>query len=246
MSIELQEARNKLDILEEMASNSQLILTDLFSNGVSDSNFLYQVNIKGKYILDYLIEHLKRLQEFEGTILKANAYDLDVYFPALKYGEFQSFQPEDKIIEIDMNKKTYRICKGDIQKYLNVMETKYELETCELSDFWKKYEDFNFKNRLKNAYMSLFSTKKLHIRINDFIYTLFVPKEKIENAINREQEKVNKKNEQNLKYYNERIGLQNFYKENAPMQINMIHSKQHEIAKYLVQLGYKEDNGMSY
>ena len=54
LSIELQEARKELDILENLANNPQLILTDLFGGGTSELNFLYQVNIKGKYINMYL------------------------------------------------------------------------------------------------------------------------------------------------------------------------------------------------
>lgn len=245
MSIELQEARKKLDILEKLASNPELIMTDLFSEGVSGSNFLYQVNVNGKYILDYLVEYLRTLHVFDGTLPKFQSYDLNIYVPALKHGEYKQFQPEDKIMKVNVDRRTYRLCDKDIQKYSDVMSKVYELETCELSDFWKKYEDFTFKNRVKNAFKSLTTDKKLHIRLWDFVFTLIVSKKKVDVALDREREKVNSKNEYNQKYYNERIDLQNYYMENAPNHITLIHSKQNEIVDYLTCLGYQEDNEMS-
>ena len=44
-----------------------------------------------------------------------------------------------------------------------------------------------------------------------------------------------------MKWFKERIELQNFYKENAPKQIELIRSKQKEIAEYLIELRYKEE-----
>lgn len=245
MSIELQEVRKKLDVLEELTNNPELILTNLFSEGVSGSNFLYQVNIKGKFILDYLIEHLKTLHIFDETLLKFQSYELHIYFPSLKYGKYKQFQSEDKIIKLDIDKKTYKLCDKDIQKYSDVMEKVYELEVCELPEFWKKYENFNLKNRVKNAFMSLLTDKKLHIRVWDFIFILTVTKKKIDTALYREREKVNSKNTRNQNYYDEQVDLQNYYKENAPNHISMIQYKQKEIVNYLTHLGYKEDIEMS-
>ena len=245
MSIELQEARKKLDILEKLASNPELIMTDLFSEGVSGSNFLYQVNVNGKYILDYLVEYLRTLHVFVGTLPKFQSYDLNIYVTALKHGEYKQFQSEDKIMKINVDKRTYRLCDKDIKKYSNIVSKVYNLETCELSDFWKKYEDFTLKNRVKNAFKSLTTSKKLHIRLWDFVFILIVSKKKVDAALDREIEKVNSENEYNQKYYNERIDLQNYYIENAPNHIASIRSKQNEIVDYLTRLGYQEDNEMS-
>lgn len=236
MSIELQEARKKLDILEELTNNPELILTNLFNEGVSDSNFLYQVNIKGKYILDYLIEHLKTLHIFDETLLKFQSYELHIYFHSLKYGRYKQFQSEDKIIKLNIDKRTYELCDKDIQRYSDVMDKVYELEVCELPEFWKKYENFTLKNRVKNAFMSLLTDKKLHIRLLDFIFTLIVAKKKIDTALNKEREKVNSKNAHNQSYYDERVDLQNYYKENAPNHISKIRYKQKEIVNYLTHL----------
>ena len=244
MSIELQEARKKLDILEKLTNNPELILTDLFSNSVSDNNFLYQVNVNGRYILDYLVDYLKTLDVFNDSFIKLQSHDIHIYIPSLKYGEYQNLQSDDKIMKIDIDNRTYRLCYESIEKYTDTMSKEYKLEICELSDFWKKYENFGFKNRVKNAFMSLTTDKKLHIRLWDFIYILIVSKKKVNAALNREREKVNRKNERNLKYYNEHVDLQNFYKENAPMQIDMIHKKQKEIITFLNQIGYKEEPEM--
>ena len=89
------------------------------------------------------------------------------------------------------------------------------------------------------------TSKKLHIRLWDFVFILIVSKKKVDAALDREIEKVNSENEYNQKYYNERIDLQNYYIENAPNHIASIRSKQNEIVDYLTRLGYQEDNEMS-
>ena len=54
------------------------------------------------------------------------------------------------------------------------------------------------------------------------------------------KQEIEEKNERKQYFYNEQIELQNFYKENAPMQIRKIREKQKEIAEYLKSLGYIE------
>lgn len=245
MSIELQDARKKLDILEKLTNNPELILTDLYSEGVSGVNFLYQVNVKGKHILDYLVDYLKTLHIFDGTFPEFQSCDLNVYVPALEHEEHQQFQFKDKIMKINIDKKTYKLCDRDIQGYLDVMSKIYKLQICELSDFWMKYKNFTFKNRVKNAFKSLINKKNLHIRLWDFIFILFVSKKKINAALDREIEEVDSRNKCNQKHFNKQIDLQNYYIENAPSHITTIRSKQNEIVNYLTRLGYEEDTEMN-
>ena len=244
MSIELKEARKKLDIIEKCANNPNLILTDLFSERVSGSNFLYQVNIDGKYILDYLVDYLKTLPVFEWCSLKCNAYDLKVYAPALKYGKHKEFQSDDLIVKVDMDKKTYKLCLREIKNYENIMNNVYEFTPYELSDFWKQFEDLTLKKRTKNAFAALSTNKKLHIRVYDFFFHFCVSKNNVEDALKREKDKIERNNDSKLKFYNEDIDRQKFYIENAPDYIEKIKNKQIEIAKFLESLGYKEDKEM--
>ena len=76
MSISLEEARRKLDILEKSSDEPELILTDLFSEGVSGMNFLYQVRVNGKYIIDYLKEYLNVINPFKNCIIMNNSLHL--------------------------------------------------------------------------------------------------------------------------------------------------------------------------
>lgn len=244
MSIELQEARKKLDILEKIANNPELIMTDVFSEDTESINFLYQVKINEKHILEYFTDYLGTLHIFNNTLLKFRDNTLNIYVPELNY-KCEQFKSEDKIIKVNLGKKVYKVCCNDIQKYSDVMATVYELETCELSDFWKKYENFTFRNRVKNAFKTLITDKKLHIRLWDFVFTLIVSKKKVNAAVEREREKVNNNNKNNQKLYNKQIELQNYYIKNAPNHIDSIHSKQNDIAKYLISLGYQEDKEMS-
>lgn len=247
MSIELQEARKELDILENLANNPQLILTDLFGGGTSELNFLYQVNIKGKYILDYLIEYLKTLKIFNNTKLKFQSGDLRVYVYSLKHGEYQEYQPDDGIMEIDIENKTFFVSESCIKNYEKVMNENYELETVVLDEYWQKLTDLSLKNRLYQVKKLLFSNKKLHIKIADTYFWLVAVlmkkyKEKIKKGLDKEIARIDERNQYNEKEFYRKIDLQNFYKGKAPEHIKQIRSKQKEIVDYLVGLGYKEDN----
>ena len=49
MSIELKDARNKLDVLEKFINNPELIMSDLSVYGVSDYDFLFKnITVNGK------------------------------------------------------------------------------------------------------------------------------------------------------------------------------------------------------
>lgn len=238
MSIEIQEARKILDILEQIANNPQLILTDLFSKDSNTYSLLYEIDMQGKRYSEYIPEYLQFLDVFSDTIIGVWGDSLHICVSSLKHGDYQD---KDRIINIDLSKKTYRFHHETINNYTSIMEKEYKLETYELSDFWKKFENFTIKKRLKGAFSSLVSDKKFHVRLSDFIYLLIVPRKKIDYTLAKVKEENREKNERSLYFYNERIALQNFYKENASAQIEKIRRKQEEIAEYLKSIGYVED-----
>lgn len=88
MSISIQEAYKTLDTLQQMADNPELIMTGLFSRGVSDMNFPYQVNINGKYIFDYLKEYLQKIPVFKDCVVRICSADVYIDIPGLKYDFF--------------------------------------------------------------------------------------------------------------------------------------------------------------
>lgn len=242
MSISLEEARHKLDILEKLASDPKLIFTDLFSYGLSDSNFLYQIEINDKYILDYFKECILNLPVFKDCIVKNNSYYFFVYLPHLKIGKYSDFVSEDKIVKIDANNRKFKIITESIDNYDSVINKKYTCERKELGEFWRRFKDLSFKNRVKNAFKSLVSEKKFYIRIMDFIFWFTVTKNKINSALGREQAKIDSSNIYNKKLYEENIEIQEYYKQYAPSHIEFIKNKQKEIYEYLISLGYTEDN----
>ena len=245
MSISLEEARHKLDVLEKLASDPKLILTDLFSEGVSGSNFLYQVKVNDKYILDYLKEHILNLSVFKDCIVENNSYDFFVYFPSLKIGKHSNLTGEDKIAKIDAESKEFKITTECINDYESVMNREYTYERKELSEFWQRFKDLSFKSRIKNAFKSLVSNKKIHIRISDFIFWFTITNKKVNVVLDREQQKVDNSNTYNKKRYKEDIERQNYYRKYAPTHIECIKKKQKEIYEYLISLGYTENKDMS-
>ena len=229
-----------LDILERLVNNPELIMTELFTEGVTDCQFLYQVNVNGKYILDYLNEYLKTLPVFNDTDIQIAHCLLYISVPALRCERYPRLQIKDRILIVDIYERTYEFYKYDIKTYTDEMNNDYELKTYELSKFWKKYENFTLKNRIKNAFLSLTTNKSLHVRLSDFVFILFVSRKKIDDAVNNERKEVEKNNKWRREDYERNVALQNFYKKYAPDHIAMIRSKQKEITDYLSSIGYSE------
>lgn len=250
MSISIEEARKKLDTLERLSNDQSLILTDLFSEGVNGSNFLYQVNINGKYIFDYLMEHLQKLHVFENCIIEQSSWDLKIYIESLKYGEYSRFERDDLIVKIDVEAKTFKLIDGCYAKYEDVINAKYKLREEKMADYLVKFINPTFKNRIRYAIEVFSSNKKVLVKLLDFVfwvgYPLFLKtRKKIAEALKEENARLNDKNQDNLDDYNEQVNKQKFYKENAPAHISKIVKKAAEIEEYLRGLGYTEDPEMS-
>jgi hypothetical protein len=243
MSISLQEARKKLDILEKLARNPELILTELFTEGVSGSNFLYQVKVNNKYILDYLKEYLLKIPVFSDCRITNSSCDFHVYVNPLRFGKYADYISDDKIIKIDADERTYNVCNKRIEEYVDMMNKVYKNEVMQLSDYWIRFQNLTFKKRFVNAYNSLKSDKK-H-KISNFFFWLHIKKSKVDEALNKEIDKINSSNKYNKESYNEDIEKQNYYLQYAPEHIQKIKDKQTEISKYLLSIGYKENTEMS-
>lgn len=241
MSLELKEAREKLDMLERLADEPNLIFTDLYAQGLNGCNFFYQVKINGKYILDYLIEHIKTLHVFDNTLPTIERSELIIYVPSINDDDHNKYHSKDKILEIDLEDRTFTICNSDLNEYEEVMAATYELKEHELDDFWKRYENLTISSRIRNAFKSLTSPQKnIGTKIADFVFHFIVSKKKVNSIIDRERNKIDKKNEYHKKRYESDISLQQFYLEHAPKHLEKAYLKQREIIDYLISLGYKE------
>lgn len=244
MSVDIKEARRKLDLLEKLANNPSLIMTDLFNDGVEGGNFLYQVNIDGKHISDYLKEHLCSLDVFKDLSLKFSSYELSVCMPGIEKLHNTGhtlIASEDRIVYINIKQHTYSITNAT-KRYTSVMNTKYELKVDELSDFWKRYEDFCFKSRIRNAINSFSNeNKSFFVKVQDFFFNLFVSADKVKNAYKREFDRVTRNNSWHEKQYNRELARQMLYNQYAPEHIKLIRKRQESISKYLDDLGYTRD-----
>lgn len=248
LSISLEDARKKLDILEQLSNAPQLILTNLLSDGLLGTNFLYQVNINGKYIMDYLREYLCSIDPFKDCIIKNNSYIFSFYLPSLKVGNHSEFNGYDLIAQINAYEKTFKLFTECIDDYNDVMSQEYQLEIVELSNWWKRFTDLRIKNRISQIREVIHSDKKLFVKIADIYFWIVMTnrqRRKIQEALERENEKVSSSNKYNKEKYEENIEKQDYYKQYAPGQIRRIRNKQKEIEDFLKDIGYIEDIGMS-
>lgn len=231
-----------------MADNPELMMTDLFSKGVSGMNFLYQININGKYILDYLQEHLQMIPIFNDCIVRICSTDVYIDIPGLKFGKHSNFQYDDHIIKFNINDREYRNVSDEVIKnYQDVMSKKYELKVKDIGEYWKRFEDLSLGSCIKKAFASLGSSKKIYVRVQDFFFWLCIPlkESKVADALQKQYDKVENNNKWEKERYEENIARQKYYLENAPSQIEKIIKKHEEIVKYLNELGYVENLEMS-
>lgn len=249
MSISIQEAYKTLDTLQQMADNPELIMTGLFSKGVSDMNFPYQVNINGKYIFDYLKEYLQKIPVFKYCVVRICSADVYIDIPGLKYGKYNEFQTNDNIIRFNIIGRGYTTTSGEvINNYQDIMSKTYELEVKGIEEFWRRFEDLSLVSCIRNAFSSFHSSKKIHVRVQDFFFWLYIPfkKRKVSEVLQKQYDKLESNNKWAKEQYEKDIARQKFYREHAPKQIEKIKKKQEEIVQYLNGLGYVENADKSF
>lgn len=240
MSMEINEARKKLDMLEQLAGHPELIFTNLYKKGVHDGRFLQEITMDSMDIGDYLASIIKKIDVFQDTRLNVKNSNVHVYIPRLKCEKLKQFQPDDQIATIDLQNHAYCLCNRYVNSYKEVLNETSEFTKVELAEFWKQFENLTFSKRARNAFNSLKAETKLRIKLANFVYSLVVSKSKIENALERERKRVDDLNQNRQECYNRSVELKAFYEKYAPEHIEIIKQKQQEIAGYLEELGYEE------
>ena len=109
MGIQVSDARQKLDLLEQLKESPELLFADLVtrSEDVQLLNLLEIDNISARRYIQGLIGNM---EVFRGTyvLLKPDG-KLCVYVSALRFGIRQKFQEDDQIAEIDLFGKTFHL-----------------------------------------------------------------------------------------------------------------------------------------
>jgi len=256
MSISLEEARKKLDILDELASDPKLILTELFSAQTDGLNFLYQIKINDKSIFDYLEEYLSTITVFQDCIIDCNSsYNSAIKLQPLNYEtKYSNYIQDDIIVSVNFDEKSFKRINRATEDYKKSMNKEYTKDLWELSDMCKRFDNsLNMTNRIKIIGWNLCNhEKRFYIKLIDIFYMIILTKarkSKFKSFIQKEKDRTNNHNENEEKYYSENIKKKEFYNQYAPDHIHKIFQKQNEISKYLLSIGYKElksDNIYSY
>lgn len=236
MSIELQEARKKLDIFEKGANNPEIFMSASFAELFD--NLLRDITVNQKDVFDYVEEYLNQLDVFKETKIDISLENITVSLPSID--EDDSF---DEIIWISFEHHTYKVLSKSIKHYREVMNKTYAYEPQEMNDIFTRFENYSLRKRLAVARRCLVDKNKTRwVRMQDFLYCLFVSKRYLKKILDREHTIINEKNEFLKEKYDKDIRKQNFYLQEAPNQILKIEQKQKEIVSYLSGCGFTQYN----
>lgn len=236
MSIELYEARRKLDIFEKGINNPEIFMSASFAD-IFD-NLLRGITLNQKGVFDYVEDYLNQLDIFRETKIDISLECITVSLPSID--EDNSY---DRIIWISFENHTYKVLNKSIKQYREVMNRTYTYEPQEIRDIFKRYENYSLMKRITVARRCLVCKNKTPwIRMQDFLFSLFVSKRYLKKILDREHIKICEKNEFLKEKYDKDIRKQNFYLQKAPNQILKIEQKQKEIVNYLSRYGFTEYN----
>ena len=251
MSISIDEARRKLDILEQSKSNPELILTSLFEQGVNDLNFMYQITIDGEHFSDYMADCLKSIEAFSECKIRNDGYVLKVEVPTINENAFSeaSWGGRDLIAKINLNERTYKL----IDKCINAYEKTIAAEPImpkleEVETFYKQFEDLTIAKRWQNIKTAVKKNKTLWNKIKDVWFMAALTKRKrtlISKTLENVYKRVDDKNKRIIQSYGKAVANYTYLKEHAPTHIESIKQKQQGMESYLLCLGYVEDSEIS-
>ena len=242
MSVEISEARKKLDMLERLPDCPELVFTDLYQQDAHCWAFLHEITMDNADMRTYLAGIIQKIDAFRDVRIRVEGSNVLVFIPSLKCGKFQQLQPDDQIAQINLRNHTYCLYDSCVNSYKEVLNETPELVKFELDKFWKQFENLTFSKRIRNAFHSLTEKGKgkLRTRLINFVYSLVVSKSKVENALERERKRVEYLNQNRQECYERAVERKAFYEKYAPEHIEIIKTKQREIAGYLEGLGYQE------
>lgn len=250
MSIEIQRAKEFLNHVESLQNDSSKIFY-LFTeeDAICQSNFLCQVNIEGQYIIDYLTDILKSKPVLTQYEIKGNSsFQWEVRIPSLSWRDIGVIKPsQDRIFYFDIAKREFQVITRPIKHYEEMMNDKIELNLSEVSDWWKRFENFTLTKRLK-VILECLTDKNCSIwhRLEVSLHVLKTKRSYIEKQYKEKAIDIERHNEALKKFYEEDVERQKWYREFAPSQIEIILSKQEKLKRYFEGLGYKENSNLTW
>lgn len=241
MSLTINEIRQKLNKLEQVKSNPELIFK-IFNSRVADIRLFQNIIIDDMSINEYFEKCLSKLDVFSENIVICHNDTINIKVHntiELDKDEFQ-YNNDIDILSIDLCNHTYFIDTDYVDYIKNVLNTTYTLYTSHLSEFWQNYENYNMSRRFKLAIKSFKEGNRLHIKFINFFVNMTISNKKIKTLLDDQYKHIDYKNELNKKQYDKNISRQKLYKEVAPAQIEKIENEQAKIVSYLNYIGYTE------
>ena len=189
---------------------------------------------------EYLLDCLKKISIFNDCKLDLTSARLIMSVPVIDtLSKAKTFSSGfDRIIEIELDKRTFHKNRYSIKQYERVINEVYTYNKIELSEWWKRFEDRSIKNRVSLAFKELKTNRSLRIKIADFFFMLTMPKRLINKGLNDQKRRIEESNRLLESNYKRKIESQEVYKKEGPKQIERNQTQMEKISDYLLKLGY--------
>lgn len=244
--MELKELQALPEKLHNLLNEPESIFKGPFVDGEMYRVILRNIHIDDKSLAECLEEKLQKLPVFQDTRIHLGPGEIHVYVKYLKDDEVKETEEEwfsEYILGIYLTKRLYEIRRDSEECYHQRTSKQPELVTKELSEFWQDFDNYTMKRRFRRAFKALKIRKpnrNLVFRLKDFVYCLFVSREKVERTVLQVKLRLADDNHWEKEHYELRLKTYNFYKEHTANHITKTNQKRDEIIRYMQSFGYKE------
>lgn len=240
--ITIEEAKRKIEVLEQLKNNPKLIFTDLFSEGVEGLIFLQQISIDEKSVSNLVKKCIQSFAPFKDCIIKNNGQNVTVQVRTIRPESDYTILGYDDFMEINLEKKQYYICDRWLKRYEEIINATYVYNPKVLPDIYKQFESKSLSEHFHDV-INGDTTLREKIR---WLTRTSKKKKEIRQKIAFEKEHIKYTNAFMKSNYEHNVSKQAFYKKSAPAHIEMIKQKQNEIVTFLQELEYVENEGEKY
>ena len=233
--MDISKASDTMKLLEQGFADPEFLLRNMNKDVLDLAKV---ISMDGMTVQKQLVQFLNQKFQDKDIRCESHGFTIDFYIPSMSTRNL--FTGTDHVVHIDMLHKTYSLCVSVIRQYEKVMQEPVVQKTYEVSDWIKQFADLSTKGRLSSI-GKRWHDKNLSLltKVSDTWILLF-RKSKLEAAMQIEQRRVEKKNEEYKAYYDREYASHMYFVEHTPEHITRFKEAGNEVISYFMGMNYTE------